>query len=319
MFHLLFNHTANPIWLSLLRRGTGGLLLVSFILLWPDFYVLYGLSGVVDGDLLLLQRRAPGYAVYQLLGTVAEAGLSPGLALTALAFGYGVLCVLLCGWQSRPAAAALLVIHTVFFLAVPAFSYGFDYFAASALFYCAVFPAAPKAGTASAADLGSASLRVLQAHLCLVYFFGGLDKLLGSTWRSGEALWKAMSQPGFSGPLRPAAETLMDYPYLWVLAGWAVIALELAYAVCIWPAATRKVWLWATICLHLGIAWCMGLYSFSAMMILLNLVAFYFPYTPLRTPHSRHAGHPPSGAAVAGEGLVRAVRGAASPQEAVDV
>jgi len=35
----------------------------------------------------------------------------------------------------------------------------------------------------------------------------------------------------------------------------------------------------ATVAMHVGIALCLGLYAFSALMILLNLTAFYFPYT----------------------------------------
>ena len=64
------------------------------------------------------------------------------------------------------------------------------------------------------------------------------------------------------------------------MGGWLVIALELAYPVFIWWLPTRRFFLWAIVALHAGIALMMGLYLFSALMMVLNLAAFYYPYLP---------------------------------------
>ena len=40
--------------------------------------------------------------------------------------------------------------------------------------------------------------RVLQMHLCLVYLFGGLAKLLGSGWWNGANLWRSLTRPPFN-------------------------------------------------------------------------------------------------------------------------
>ena len=40
--------------------------------------------------------------------------------------------------------------------------------------------------------------RVLQVHLCFVYFFGGLAKLLGSGWWNGSNLWRSLIRPPFN-------------------------------------------------------------------------------------------------------------------------
>src|SRR5882724_9837689 len=40
--------------------------------------------------------------------------------------------------------------------------------------------------------------RVLQVHLCLIYFFGGVAKCLGSGWWDGSNLWRALIRPPFN-------------------------------------------------------------------------------------------------------------------------
>jgi len=71
---------------------------------------------------------------------------------------------------------------------------------------------------------------------------------------------------------------LLHLPWLWAALGWVVVVLELSYAVLVWWRPARPWILRATVAMHVGIALCLGLYAFSALMILLNLTAFYFPY-----------------------------------------
>ena len=40
--------------------------------------------------------------------------------------------------------------------------------------------------------------RVLQLHLCLIYFFSGLTKCLGSGWWDGSNVWRALIRPRHS-------------------------------------------------------------------------------------------------------------------------
>src|SRR5690606_21375629 len=187
---------------------------------------------------------------------------------------YLLLCVALAaGFYSRWAAVGLCIVHHGIFIAHPAFSYGFDYLAASAIFYCIWFPVGQRRS-----PWATPCLRVLQFHLCLIYFFGGFEKLIGPSWRNGEALWKALHLPDMVGALRPDMAFLAPFPFIFTALGWTVIVLELGYAAMVWLRPTRGPWVWSMIAMHTGIALMMGLYHFSALMVLLNLVAFYFPY-----------------------------------------
>jgi vitamin K-dependent gamma-carboxylase-like protein len=113
--------------------------------------------------------------------------------------------------------------------------------------------------------------RVLQIHLCLIYFFGGLAKILGSGWWNGSNLWRSLIRPPFNS-ISP--EILVHFKYLFPIAGIAVCLLELSYPFLIWNRTTRRVWLVFICGMHLAIGLAMGMYLFAFVMIVLNLAAF---------------------------------------------
>ncbi|SEM58086.1 Vitamin K-dependent gamma-carboxylase [bacterium A37T11] len=263
-----------PIWLSIFRVGTGFILLASFLSIGTDFSRLYHPNGILDIRLLKLDQHTTAI---------------PSLFESANPYvrtAYPLLCLLLmAGLSVRACAAMLLFLHgTIFMTQYALYSYGFDYIAASCLFYCLLFPVNRYHSLdgwlfkLKPAKEETFWLRWLQLHVCIIYFFAGIGKLLGNNWRNGEALWKALTQPGFESTFKPDLHGLAAYPWIWVLAGQSVFLLEVSYPLFIWLKPTRKYWLWGIVGLHLSIALFMGLYFFSAIMILLNLCTFYYPY-----------------------------------------
>jgi hypothetical protein len=112
---------------------------------------------------------------------------------------------------------------------------------------------------------------VLQVHLCLVYFFGGLAKSLGSGWWNGASVWRALTRPPFN-VISP--DILVFWRYLFPVAGIFICVFEISYLFFIWPKRTRLFWLTCMLCVHVGIAVTMGMYLFSFIMIVLNIAAF---------------------------------------------
>lgn len=257
----LYHFDPHPAWAAALRTGLCATLLVAILLLWEDFSVLYGADRFVDAPLLALKQDFPAIP------------LGPFTQHLALAI-YAASCVAaLMGHRPRAALALLLILHQLIFTGNTLFAYGFDYLAASALYYALLIPASP------ASPWLSPLLRVVQLHLCAVYAVGGINKALGAGWWDGTALWKAVIQPGYPGISISAMERLPEA--CWVVGGWHVVAIELTYPILIWRSAMRKQFLWLLIILHAAIALLMGLYLFSALMIALNIAAFHYPYLPL--------------------------------------
>ena len=82
--------------------------------------------------------------------------------------------------------------------------------------------------------------RVLQVHLCFVYFIGGLAKFLGNGWWDGSNLWRSLIRPSFSVI---APDTLVQFKYVLPLLGISICLLEVSYPIFIWLKRTRGIWL----------------------------------------------------------------------------
>lgn len=274
----------NPSYLVFLRIATGAILMLSLIALWPDFEKLYGLEGLVDHQLLTIKQGYASLSIYGLIEEIKQIWqIEEQQILSRILIVYVGLCLLLIvGFFTKVAAFSLILLHGIIFTSLPQFSYGFDYFCSIALFYCLVFPS-HRSGSLDRklfkltdSRWTGFCLRILQIHLCLVYFFSGLGKLIGHSWRNGEALWKTVQLPYFKGAFN--FDALAPYPWLWIVGGWSIALLELLYPLFIFHPRTRKCMLALILALHLGIALVLGLYLFSAMMIALNIAAFYYPY-----------------------------------------
>lgn len=158
-------------------------------------------------------------------------------------------------------------------------AYGVDNFTTIGLFYLMLSPlpdrysldrqfSQPKAVNT---QLLGFFRRVLQVHLCLIYFFGGLAKCLGSGWWNGSNLWRTLIRPPFN-VISP--EILVRWKYVFPIAGIAIWLLEISYPLFIWNRRTRAIWLVAICAMHLAIGLTMGMYLFAFIMMVLNIAAF---------------------------------------------
>ena len=280
----LFNPHTSPLYLVFLRISTGIILLVSMFNLLPDFSNIYGVKGIVDPELLALKKSYSLPSIHTLVETIQSyTGLEQDFILTGILVFYLILCILLVlGLFTKPAALLLLLLHGSIFTSLPQFSYGFDYFCTIALFYCLIFPTHRYTSldkilfNLKPSTWVSFCLRILQIHICLVYFFGGLGKIVGHTWRNGEALWKTVHLPYFDNALN--FDALGNYPWLWIIGGWAICLIEILHPVFIHLKKTRTTMLSLIILLHLSIALILNLYLFSAIMIAFNITAYYYPF-----------------------------------------
>jgi hypothetical protein len=113
--------------------------------------------------------------------------------------------------------------------------------------------------------------RVLQLHLCVIYFFSGLTKCLGTGWWDGSNIWRSLIRPPFN-IIDP--EILVRWRHLFPVAGIFICLLEIGYPFFIWNSKTRRIWLIGICAMHLGIGLMMGMYLFALIMIVLNMAAF---------------------------------------------
>jgi hypothetical protein len=272
-------------WVGILRIGLG--LQVTFFAwsLRADWNDLFGTKGhglvnralteaILSSETAFTPRLGWLTAAGQYLG-VSEA---TSLSLTWLGLLAAGFC-LLAGLGCRFAAIGAWFLYLCSVKSGLLFTYGVDNFTTIGLFYLMIAPL-PDASSldwklqkhrvVNPERLGF-HRRVLQLHLCVIYFFGGISKSLGADWWNGNSVWRALTRPPFD---LVSAEVLVRFTFLLPAIGILVCLLETAYPVFIWPKRTRVFWLAGILLMHLSIGLTMGLYLFALIMIVLNLAAF---------------------------------------------
>ena len=117
---------------------------------------------------------------------------------------------------------------------------------------------------------GGLVMRVLQIHLCLIYFQSGLSKLT-TDWLAGASLW----HPRWAKLGTPfSLEVLQAEPHLTGLITYSLVLFELFYGVLIWVPMLRYPLIAAAVLVHLTVGIWWGLLPFNLMMLVLNIVFF---------------------------------------------
>lgn len=123
-------------------------------------------------------------------------------------------------------------------------------------------------GSGAPSVRANVALRILQVHLCVVYFFSGCGKLFGASWWEGTAIWGAAANVQY----RTIDLTWLAWHPLVINAlTLGTLFWEVGYAALVWPRLTRRVFLAMAVMVHLGIGLAMGMMEFGLAMITANL------------------------------------------------
>ncbi|AUX34168.1 MULTISPECIES: HTTM domain-containing protein [Sorangium] len=266
--------------LAVLRIGLASVLLLQAAMVGPALLELYGRSGILQGPLNDILARTDLVRIGWLIDRLALLGIGEASIVTGTGALYALaLVALLLGWRARAAAALAWLTHLMLMMTADSTNYGADNYANIFLFYLIWMPS----GAALSLDRRLArvpadppattrlSLRVVQLHLCISYLASGLWKASGEQWWNGEAIWRSVMLPAYR---QVDFSWLADNTWIPMLAGWLVVLIEVGYAFLIWPRRSRRLWVAATVALHIGIAVFMGLVVFGALMAALTFAAF---------------------------------------------
>lgn len=273
----------NQIWLVFFRCGVAALVLLNFLSLQPDFNDFFAADAYIPPDIanaLKIPLIPSIYGIYRALTPVLPISYAAVLITVRLVYPLALL-MLAAGLFTRISALVSLLLQIIIFSSVDLYSYGFEAFTSIALFYCVIFPVGRQFSVDALlfkkpVNVNNQYLWILRAHIGIIYLFSGFEKLLGYNWRNGESMWKMVHSYNTLSFIN------LDFLYktpIFLVAGWATIILEMFYPLFINLPKTRKFWLVGTVCFHIGIAFFMGLYFFSAMMIIFTISAYYIPYT----------------------------------------
>jgi hypothetical protein len=270
----------NDTWLAILRIGLGLEVTFYSLSLRNDWtYLLSGSARKLAEALLSLESHfVPRLGWF--VSVAAQFGVREEKILFVAWFClFASGCALLLGIGCRSSAIAAWFLHLCAAKSGGFVSYGVDNFLTIGLFYLMLSPLPDRFSLDSILrDRRSKNpqllgfwLRVLQLHLCIIYFFSGLTKCLGSGWWDGSNVWRSLIRPPFN-IIDP--EILVRWSYLFPAAGIFICLLEFGYPFFIWSRKTRNIWLFAICGMHILIGVTMGMFLFSLVMIVLNVAAF---------------------------------------------
>jgi Vitamin K-dependent gamma-carboxylase len=212
------------------------------------------------------------------------------LVLLYSTYAVAAICLLV-GFLTRVSAIICFAIHMIMFNGYDLLAFGFDSFLLTLLFYTVIFPV----GECLSVDRllfksmrqvsdGQAMfyLRILQVHLCIVYFVAGVSKLRGHEWIDGGAIWSAINQPQFFTPYTPMVKSVVSQPGISALLSYSTLLLEIGFPLGIFlkKFQLNRVFLMGILGMHAFIGIVMGLQLFAFVMIVFDLSAFGYIIVP---------------------------------------
>ncbi|KMQ62887.1 hypothetical protein ACM39_17360 [Chryseobacterium sp. FH2] len=294
--HIFFNKNFDPNFLVFFRISIGAILLVHFLSVWSDFELLYGSNSIIPVEIhgAFYDYNIIPYSKIEAF--LSEYSQNPGLIFKYIYITLTIFVIL--GFFSRISALALLFLQISFVKTASLFFYGADFFSSMSLFYIFIFPTSsyfsvqqrylPKTIFNLPIQSLNISKRIIQLHLCIAYFFSGLDKILGFNWWNGESMWKSLNLPNFTHFIHLPSIFNENFRYFYIAGGWLIIIIEILYPIFINISKTRKLWFTLTILMHIGIIISFNLFFFSAIMIIWNLTSYYFNYYEKDEPYEQN-------------------------------
>ena len=267
----------DPFVLGIMRVFVGSIVLYTHLVWSLELTTFFGADGLLPPSFREMVWGNP--FAWSHLDWFAS---SPALLMTVHVVGLIIIAMFTVGFKTRwtSALTALLVIS--YANRGTGASFGLDQINAFLCMYLAVGNSGgafsldrwlwkkrePNQRIAEPDTLTNIATRLIQIHMCIVYFFAAVGKFGGETWFSGEAVWDALASYEYQ---TLDMTWLADHMWLVAIMTISALAWELAYAALVWPRLTRPIVLAFAIPIHLGIGMCMGMMTFGLIMLAGNL------------------------------------------------
>ena len=264
----------SPKMLGVIRMLTGLILLYSLAVWTLELSTFFSAEGLLP--VTYRQSNGLGFA-WSHLDWFAD---SPTMLLVVHCVGMLVVLLFAAGVQTRVTAVLAAALAISYSNRSIGADFGLDQILVFLCCYCAIGNSGGAYsvdrmlafGKSVPAPLSSSTtniaIRLIQIHLCIVYFFAAIGKLQGSTWWSGEAVWLAMASYEYQ-----RIDMTWLAKYLSLVSAMTVLSLfwELLYPALVWPRLTRPIMIGAAVLVHLGIGLCMGMLEFGLVMLVANM------------------------------------------------
>lgn len=238
--------------MALFRALFGSLLFVYILTRTPDVPYFYSEGGTLPlAQMRELLDMGARQSVFFWLSSDAALWVGHALLLMSLAS-------LAVGFYPRVSALVAYVLHVSFVHRNMTAAYGID--SISVFFLLNLILVSARTNS----FWGSIAFRLCQLQVCVIYFYSGLEKLKGTHWWYGDAIWRVLANHQLAVA---DFSWLAPFPLLIVLSTWGTLLWEVYFPVLVWLPAWRRWMLLAGVGLHVGISLTMNIPFFGFLMM----------------------------------------------------
>lgn len=286
---------SDPLMLAIIRILTAGMLFYNLCVWTLDFEAFFSANGLQP--LATVQKIYEGSPVFSFWFYVPE----PWLWIAHLSC-LAIVFLFFTGTATRLTSILSYLITISYSQRVPIANFGLDQILGLLCLYLAVGPcgaclsvdswirklkARRKQTTESAVEAvtklksssATVSLRLIQIHLCVIYFWAGFAKLKGDSWFTGEAMWNVIANLEYQ---TTDLTWMAHVPWLPYLVAHITVIWELFFCVLVWNKTVRPVVLLIGTGMHFGIGAFLGMWTFG-----LAMTFCYFAFSDAATVRSR--------------------------------
>ncbi len=268
---------ADPLLLGLLRLLTGGILSYNLLVWGMDLEAFFGSQGLQP--LQAVRELYAGRPIFSLWLWLDDAALRPAHLVSLL-----IAVLFFLGVASRVTAVLAFLVTISCSQRVPVANFGLDQILALLCLYLIVAPGGEdfsvdavvrrwwhrragsppeRSGSSRKSAAARVALRLIQLHLCAIYFWSGFAKLKGPSWWTGEAMWRVLANAEYQ---TVDLTWLAQWPWLPFLVAHVTILWEVFFIVLVWNRSLRPLVLAIGVAMHLGIGAFLGMWTFGLIM-----------------------------------------------------
>ncbi|MEY4835053.1 MAG: hypothetical protein RI980_1168 [Bacteroidota bacterium] len=251
-----------------------GFALLNIISVLPDIFILYSKNGISTDYINNLLITDEKLSINNLTSFLSNYNIPYHFAFISIFMIYVISLIMVLFDYFRFLCSIIIVfLHGIIINTSPLTTYGVD-FMISFLLYINVFWSIKNYISNDYYKLiFPFTIRLMQIQLCIIYFFGGIGKLLGFDWFDGNSIWLSMNLYMNDELLDVIAPYIPNVIYK--LIALHILFSELFFPLLVYYSKTKKWIIYNIIILHLGISFVIGLHTFSFCMIIFNIIAFY--------------------------------------------
>lgn len=252
---------------SLMRVGLGTIILAVYSQHIMQFRFLWGNNGVVPyslfKEILLVNRERSLFAI------------SPSLNTLILILGVASTVMFTIGLYTRVSSVAFYVFTFSLYTRNPFLLDGGDNLLYLLAFYmmftdCGAhfsFDSTTRSNNPGplVALLHNFGVLAIVTQLTLLYFTSAFYKIQGHMWQDGTAIYYILRSAEFN--MSSVSHIIYDNGSVLALITWGVMITQMAWVFWIWHPKLRWIMVASTVVMHVMIAYFMGLFWFSAVMI----------------------------------------------------